>query len=150
MCLCALTRPCAVRIRFTVVLRAAPVTSSNPSVYPLPTRKCPCGLSSLPARGQSGKTRMVGFTPPPPYFCTNNCWDVNVYMIILLYVLSEVVQVTTPIPDTTTSANRSPASLWEGTSSPFIRTGGMTLHFFLEQYNSVVEYFVSSSSCVDH
>ncbi|XP_036794566.1 progranulin isoform X2 [Oncorhynchus mykiss] len=34
-----------------------------------------------------------------------------------------VVQVTTPIPDTTTSANRSPASLWEGTSSPFIRTG---------------------------
>ncbi|XP_036794568.1 progranulin isoform X4 [Oncorhynchus mykiss] len=36
---------------------------------------------------------------------------------------NEVVQVTTPIPDTTTSANRSPASLWEGTSSPFIRTG---------------------------
>ncbi|KAM9472077.1 granulin a isoform 2-T7 [Salvelinus alpinus] len=34
-----------------------------------------------------------------------------------------VAQVTTPIPDTTTSANRSPASLWEGTSPPFIRTG---------------------------
>ncbi|XP_064843790.1 progranulin-like isoform X2 [Oncorhynchus masou masou] len=29
----------------------------------------------------------------------------------------------TPIPYTTTSANRSPASLWEGTSPPFIRTG---------------------------
>ncbi|XP_021414056.2 progranulin isoform X2 [Oncorhynchus mykiss] len=34
-----------------------------------------------------------------------------------------VAQVTTPIPVTTTSANRSPASLWEGTSPPFIRTG---------------------------
>ncbi|XP_045069369.1 progranulin-like isoform X2 [Coregonus clupeaformis] len=35
-----------------------------------------------------------------------------------------VAQVTTPIPDTTTSANRSPASLWEGegSSPPFIRT----------------------------
>nr|XP_046160168.1 progranulin-like isoform X1 [Oncorhynchus gorbuscha] len=36
---------------------------------------------------------------------------------------NEVSQMTTPIPDTTTSANRSPASLWEGTSPPFIRTG---------------------------
>ncbi|XP_029505942.1 progranulin-like [Oncorhynchus nerka] len=36
---------------------------------------------------------------------------------------NEVAQVTTPIPVTTTSANRSPASLWEGTSPPFIRTG---------------------------
>ncbi|XP_038836863.1 progranulin-like isoform X2 [Salvelinus namaycush] len=34
-----------------------------------------------------------------------------------------VAQVTTPIPDTTTSANSSPAFLWEGTSPPFIRTG---------------------------
>ncbi|XP_071241990.1 progranulin-like isoform X1 [Salvelinus alpinus] len=34
-----------------------------------------------------------------------------------------VAQVTTHIPDTTTSANSSPAFLWEGTSPPFIRTG---------------------------
>ncbi|XP_055754061.1 progranulin-like [Salvelinus fontinalis] len=36
---------------------------------------------------------------------------------------NEVAQVTTPIPDTTTSANSSPAFLWEGTSPPFIKTG---------------------------
>ncbi|XP_071241991.1 progranulin-like isoform X2 [Salvelinus alpinus] len=36
---------------------------------------------------------------------------------------NEVAQVTTHIPDTTTSANSSPAFLWEGTSPPFIRTG---------------------------